>query len=76
MNERKHKTMTKMIIDNRATAKRPYEVYEIDRNEYKTEYELLQVAVECFNNDVYSITIIENEKEIIKVLNTHPVVAA
>lgn len=68
--------MTKMIIDNRATAKRPYEAYEIDRNEYKTIEDLVNVVYECLNDDVYCITVIENDVEIIKVLNTKAPVAA
>jgi hypothetical protein len=62
--------MTKIIIDNRATAKKAYEAYEIDRNEYKTQEELQELVYECLNENVYSITVTENGKEIIKVLNT------
>lgn len=62
--------MTKMIIDNRATADKAYECYKIDRNEYRTNEELQQLVFDCMNEDVYCITVTENEKVIIKVLNT------
>jgi hypothetical protein len=34
--------MTKMIIDNKATAEKKYECYDIDRNEYPTVDEMKQ----------------------------------
>ena len=61
--------MTKMIIDNRATAAKKYEAYEIDRNEYPTNDSLLELAYECMNEDVYSITIYVNEEILIKLTN-------
>lgn len=68
--EKEKRKMTKMIIDNRATAKKPYEAYEIDRNEYPTIDDIYEVITDCLNSDVYSITVTENGKEIIKVINT------
>lgn len=61
--------MTKMIIDNRATATKRYEAYEIDRNEYPTYENLATLAYECMNKDVYSVTIFDDEKEIMKLVN-------
>lgn len=61
--------MTKMIIDNRATAAKKYEAYEIDRNEYPTNDSLLEIAYECMNEDVYSITIYVNEEILMKLTN-------
>lgn len=61
--------MTKMIIDNKANAKKSYEVYEIDRNVYPTIEDLNEIVDECMNNETYSITVYENNKEIIKKYN-------
>lgn len=61
--------MTKMIIDNRATAKKPKEVYIIDRYEYQTKTDLIDLVNECMNSDVYKITVYENDVEIISKLN-------
>lgn len=49
--------MTRMIIDNRATAKRRYEGYDIDRKEYATMQDLADLVDECMNKDVYKISI-------------------
>lgn len=62
--------MTKMTIDNRATAEKAYEAYIIDRNEYRTENDLINLVYECMNKDVYKITVYENGIEIISRLNT------
>lgn len=61
--------MTKMIIDNRATATKRYEAYEIDRSEYPTIEDLERVAYECMNKDVYSIAIYVDEEMIMKLTN-------
>ena len=61
--------MTKMIIDNRATATKRYESYEIDRNEYPTNDDLTELAYDCMNKDVYSVTIYVNEEMIMKLTN-------
>lgn len=62
--------MTKMIIDNRATAKKRFECYTVDRNEYKTIEDLKTVAYEFLNKDVYSITVTENDIILFRILNT------
>lgn len=61
--------MTKMIIDNKATAKRAYEAYKIDRNEYQTIDDLLMLAGDCMNDDVYLIRVYENDVELFTVRN-------
>lgn len=61
--------MTKMIIDNRATADKRYETYVVDRNEYPTEQDLAELAVECMNKDVYSITIYIDEEILFSIVN-------
>ena len=61
---------TTMIIDNRATAKKAYEAYEIDRNEWKTMSDLENLVADCMNKEVYKITVYEGKKEIICELNT------
>ena len=61
--------MTKMIIDNRATAIKRYEAYEIDRSEYPTNDDLVELAHDCMNEDVYAITILVNEEVIMKLTN-------
>ena len=61
--------MTKMIIDNRATAAKRYEAYEVDRNEYPTNESLAELAYDCMNEDVYSITIYVNEEVLMKPTN-------
>lgn len=61
--------MTTMIIDNRATAEKAYETYTIDRTEWPTEDDLLDLIDDCMNDDVHSVTILEDDVEILKVLN-------
>lgn len=61
--------MTKMIIDNRASATKRYEAYEIDRNEYPTNDDLVELAHDCMNADVYAITILVNEEVLMKLTN-------
>ena len=61
--------MTKMIIDNKATAKIKYECYDIDRNEYPTVEDLKQLARDCMNNEVYLIRVYENETELFTIRN-------
>lgn len=62
--------MTKMVIDNKATAKRAYECYAIDRNEYRTVNDLMMLAGECMNNDVYLIRVYENDEELFTMRNS------
>lgn len=62
--------MTKMIIDNKATAKRAYEAYEIDRNEYRTVQDLMLLAGECMNENVYLIRVYENDSELFTMRNS------
>lgn len=62
--------MTTMIIDNKATAKKSYEYYCIDRKEYPTEKDLEMLAYECMNDDVYSITICIDAVTLMKITNT------
>ena len=62
--------MTKMIIDNRATASKAYEAYIIDRAEYPTVNDIIALVYECMNSDVYKITVYENGTEIVTRLNT------
>ena len=61
--------MTKMIIDNKATTKKKYECYDIDRNEYPTVEDLKSLAEYCMNNDVYLIRVYENETELFTIRN-------
>ena len=61
--------MTTMIIDNKATAKKPIEKYIIDRNEYPTKESLYMLAGECMNKEVYLIKIYENDNLIITARN-------
>lgn len=61
---------TTLLIDNRATAKVPYEHYVLDRTYYPTHEDLLEVVKNCMNSDVYKITVYEDEVEIISMLNT------
>ena len=61
--------MTKMIIDNKATAQKKYECYDIDRNEYPTVEDLKSLAEDCINDEVYLITVYENETELFTIRN-------
>lgn len=61
--------MTKMIIDNKATAQKKYECYVIDRNEYPTVEDLKSLAEDCMNNEVYLIRVYENETELFTLRN-------
>ena len=61
--------MTKMIIDNKARAKKDYEVYEIDRNEYPTVMSLENLIDECMNDEVYAITIMVDDVIFVKKFN-------
>ena len=60
---------TIMIIDNKATAEKPYEVYEIDRYEYQTIENLRELVGDCMNKEVYSIKIMEDDNELMMVRN-------
>ena len=62
--------MTKMVIDNRAAAKKAYEVYEIDRNEYPTVEDIMDSAVDMMNNETYRLTVYEDDKVLFSWLNT------
>ena len=61
--------MTKMIIDNKATAEKKYECYDIDRNEYPTVDDLRMLAYDCMNDEVYLIRVYENETELFTIRN-------
>ena len=61
--------MTKMIIDNKATAQKKYECYDIDRNEYPTIEDLKLLAEDCMNDEVYLIRVYENETELFTIRN-------
>ena len=61
--------MTKMIIDNKATAKRAYEVYEIDTNIYDSENKLRELVGDCMNKEVYMITIMKDNETLFTVRN-------
>lgn len=61
--------MTTMIIDNKATSTKPCEKYIIDRNEYKTEKDLLELAGDCMNENVYLIRVYENGNELFTIRN-------
>lgn len=61
--------MTKMIIDNKATAEKKYECYDIDRNEYPTVDDLRMLARDCMNDEVYLIRVYENETELFTIRN-------
>jgi hypothetical protein len=61
--------MTKMIIDNKATAEKKYECYDIDRNEYPTVDDLTMLAQDCMNDEVYLIRVYENETELFTIRN-------
>ncbi len=62
--------MTKMIIDNKASVKPSYEAYEIDRNEYRTIDDLMFLAGECMNDNVYLIRVYENDEELFTMRNS------
>ena len=61
--------MTKMIIDNKATAEKKYECYDIDRSEYPTVDDLRMLARDCMNDEVYLIRVYENETELFTIRN-------
>lgn len=61
---------TTLLIDNRATAKVPYEHYVIDRAYYPTYEDLVEMVKDNMNSDVYKITVYEDDVEIISMLNT------
>ena len=61
--------MTTMTIDNKAFIKPAYEYFKIDRTEYKTIDDLLALACECMNEDVYLIRVYENDEEVFTVRN-------
>lgn len=61
--------MTTMYIDNKATAKKAIELYEIDRNEYQTIDDLRNLAWDCMNNNVYLIRVFENNNELFTIRN-------
>ena len=61
--------MTKMIIDNKATAQKKYECYDIDRNEYTNVEDLKLLAQDCMNDEVYLIRVYENETELFTIRN-------
>lgn len=61
--------MTTMYIDNKATAKKAIELYEIDRNEYPTIDDLRNLAWDCMNNNVYLIRVFENNNELFTIRN-------
>lgn len=54
--------MTTLIIDNKATAKKSYEKYIVDRNEYPTIEDVINVMYEMINNETYLIRLfVDNE---------------
>ena len=61
--------MTKMIIDNKATAKKKYECYDIDINQYPNVEDLISLAEDCMNDEVYLIRVYENETELFTIRN-------
>lgn len=61
--------MTTMTIDNKATARKPFEHYIIDRNEYPTMQDLMFLVGECMNRDVYLIRVEENGNELFTIRN-------
>lgn len=62
--------MTKIVIDNKAFVKPAYECYRIDRNEYRTVNDLMMLAGECVNKDVYLIRVYENDEELFTMKNS------
>lgn len=61
--------MTILYIDNKATATKSVEAYEVDRDLYQTEKDLMMLAGECMNEDVYLIRVLEDNKELFTMRN-------
>lgn len=58
---------TIMIVDNKATAKKSYEAYKIDRRVYRTMDDLKELVEDCMSENVYLIRIYENGNQILEV---------
>lgn len=52
--------MTVMVIDNKAKAKKRYETYVIDREMYKSFFEVIQLVMDCMAEQVWKIEVYEN----------------
>lgn len=61
--------MLKMIIDNKATATKPYEVYGIDERIYNTEEKVKELAYDCLSDEVYLIRVKRGDKELFTIRN-------
>ncbi len=61
--------MTTLIIDNKAIAKRAYEKYIVDRTEYPTIEHLRDLVSDCMNDEVYKISVYENDVELFTIRN-------
>lgn len=52
--------MTVAVFDNKATAKKRYETYAIDREMYKSVFEVIQLVMDCMAEQVWKIEVYEN----------------
>ena len=54
--------MTIAIVDNKATAKKAYETFVIDREVYNTINDVMGIVAEMINKETYKIDVYEIEE--------------